>query len=102
MAACWYDRRLDVVNFFIERSCGVSTDGGATFSNSVTSTLWEPWHATDVFVDPTYMGDYDTVASDATGSTAGFLGAFQVIKKRGAAANRLLVPNPDVFAVRLQ
>jgi len=97
---CWYDRRLDPVNYQIDRYCGVSTDGGASFSNSrKSSPSWSPIHGTDNLLDPTYMGDYDGVTSDFTQHSPGFVGAFQMMNTRGGLqGNSIPVPNPDVFA----
>jgi hypothetical protein len=91
IAVCWYDRRHDSSNFMVERFCGVSTDAGATWADKRQSApSWVPLHAADFFLDPTYLGDYDTVASDFTQATSGFIGAFQFL--RGG--------NPDVRASR--
>jgi hypothetical protein len=109
VAVCFYDRRLDPQNFLIDRFCATSTNAGATWTNTRQSAQsWAPWHATDVQVNPSYMGDYDGVASDSTNSNAGFIGAFQFINEGGNGntnsqdkANAAVVPNPDVFAVKL-
>jgi hypothetical protein len=100
VAVCWYDRRLDSSNFLIDRFCGVSADAGATWKNTRRSSpSWEPIHATDVFVNPFYLGDYDSLASDFTQASSGFVGAFQFINSRGGIlGNKVLVPNPDVKA----
>jgi hypothetical protein len=101
VGVCWYDRRLDPLNFAIDRFCGVSTDAGATFTNTrQSSPSWSPIHNTDFVIAPDYMGDYDGLASDFTEGTPGFIGAFQMMNTRGGlAGNSILVPNPDVFAV---
>jgi hypothetical protein len=109
VAVCFYDRRLDPQNFLIDRFCATSTNAGATWTNTRQSTpSWAPWHATDVQVNPFYMGDYDGMASDSTNSKDGFIGAFQFINAGGNGntnsedqGNPALVPNPDVFAVKL-
>jgi hypothetical protein len=100
VAVCWYDRRLDSSNFLIDRFCGVSADAGATWKNTRRSSpSWEPIHATDVFVNPFYLGDYDSLASDFTRASSGFVGAFQFINSRGGIlGNKVLVPNSDVKA----
>ena len=96
VAVCWYDRRNDSSNFLIDRFCGVSTDAGATWSNRRhSSPSWAPIHATDVFLNPVYLGDYDSLASDFTQATPGFTGAFQFID-----GLKVLVPNPDVKATQ--
>ena len=101
IGACWYDRRLDPLNYQIDRFCGVSTDAGATWTNTrQSSPSWSPIHATDFLIDPLYMGDYDGLASDFTKSIPGFIGAFQMMNTRGGlSGNSILVPNPDVLAV---
>jgi hypothetical protein len=100
VAVCWYDRRLDSSNFLIDRFCGVSADAGATWKNTRRSSpSWEPIHATDVFVNPFYLGDYDSLAGDFTRASSGFVGAFQFINSRGGIlGNKVLVPNSDVKA----
>ena len=94
VAACFYDRAGDRFNFFVGRTCAVSENGGATFSRVRTiETMFAPMHATDTLINPLYMGDYDTLASDFTNAHSGFVGAFQVINRRA---------NPDVKAVKVE
>ena len=96
VAVCWYDRRNDPLNYKVDRFCGDSTDTGATFTNfRVTPANFMPIHGADDLVNPVYMGDYDTVASDGLKVTNGFVGAFQKISAEGGA---VLVPNSDVWA----
>jgi hypothetical protein len=96
VGVCWYDRRNDRLNFLVDRFCGHSADAGATFTNvRVTRENFPPIHGTDDLVNPSYFGDYDTVASDALKTTRGFIGAFQVVKGEG---RKTPVPNPDVKA----
>lgn len=93
VGACFYDRRLDPRNFFFDRFCAISTNGGQTWIDSrQTKSSSPPFHATDTFINPFYMGDYDGMASDFTGVNSGFLGSFQIITGRG---------DPNVFAVKL-
>ncbi len=101
IGVCWYDRRLDPLNYKIDRFCGVSTNAGLSFANSrQSSPSWEPIHGNDALGDPRYMGDYDGVASDFTQATTGFIGAFQIMNTRGGVSgNTTLQPNPDVLAV---
>ena len=98
VAACFYDRRNDPSNFRIDRFCAVSEDAGATWNNKrVTEKSFPPIHATDTFVNPVYMGDYDVLASDFTKQAGGFIGGFQFIN-----SDEVFVPNPDVKATRLR
>lgn len=93
LAACFYDRRGDSLNWFIDRVCARSTTGGVTWRNlGIANTRFAPFHATDSLINPVYMGDYDTVASDFTLAHDGIVGAFQIVTPRG---------NPNVFATRL-
>jgi hypothetical protein len=112
VAVCFYDRRLDPQNFLIDRFCATSTNAGATWTNTRQSApSWGPWHATDAQIHPFYLGDYDGMASDSTNSNAGFVGAFQFISAGGNREDGdsnsqdqgkpAAVPNPDVFAVKL-
>ena len=88
---CWYDRRGDPANFKFGRACSISTNSGLTWTqNFFVNGNWSPWHATDVLINPFYLGDYDTVASDFLLGNSGFLGAYGFVN---AAA---LVPNQDV------
>lgn len=96
VGVCWYDRRNDPLNYKVQRFCGDSFDAGASFTNiPMNPTPFAPIHATDDQVNPFYLGDYDTVSSDGFLSTAGFIGAFQIVSAQGG---KVLVPNPDVFA----
>ena len=91
LAVCYSDRRNDPNNFFIDHYCSVSHDQGMTFTDvRETPTSWEPNAATDGLLNPFYMGDYDTVTSDATRANAGFFNTFQ-IQTNG---------NPDVFGFK--
>ena len=89
IATCFYDRRNDNNNFLIDQFCAESTNGGATWINRrVTSASWPPVPGQDFVINPVYMGDYDTLATDATGTAAGFVHAWGD-NRRG---------NPDVEA----
>jgi hypothetical protein len=79
IAACYYSREFDTSNYKFDRMCATSTNNGATWSATrVTTTSSIPIHGTDVLLNPSYMGDYDTLANDETGLNSGFVGAFQV------------------------
>jgi hypothetical protein len=97
VAVCWYDRRDDPLNYKVSRYCGVSRDHGTAWKNArVDPRIWPPIHATDAFINPFYLGDYDTVASDQTQGLTGFQGAY------GNVTLRAPVPNQDVFLVHLK
>jgi hypothetical protein len=96
VGVCWYDRRDDPLNYKISRYCGVSRDYGAAWKDArVDSRIWPPIHATDAFINPLYLGDYDTVASDQTQGSTGFQGAY------GNVTLDAPVPNQDVFLIHL-
>jgi hypothetical protein len=91
VGVCWYDRRADPANLTSNRFCSVSRDGGVTWGNNVfANTNSQPWHATDAFINPFYLGDYDALASDFTMANSGFLGAYSFVNTNA------LVPNQDV------
>jgi hypothetical protein len=94
VGVCFYDRRLDALNFRVDRFCTTSTDGGLTFSANVRQTpaSFLPIHGTDGLINAVYMGDYDSPAADFTLTHEGFVSPYQV---NGAVAN------VDVRAVRV-
>ncbi len=94
IGVCWYDRQADPLNYMIGRVCAASFDQGTSWTQIAFPQTWQPIHASDGFINPYYLGDYDSVASDASGANTGFLGAFgPVISGPG-----VLVPNQDVVA----
>jgi len=94
VAICWYDRRNDPQNFQIERFCGESRNGGNDWGNfRVPITPFSPIHRQDFLINPAYMGDYDGLASDFTGKSKGFIGAFEWMSSG---------MNPDVKAYRFE
>jgi hypothetical protein len=91
VGVCFYDRRMDPLNFLIDRVCATSTDAGASWANArQTRRNFAAVPAQDLLLPRVYMGDYDTLASDFTKLNAGFIGAFGD-NSRG---------NPNVRAVR--
>jgi hypothetical protein len=77
LGVCFYDRRLDSENFLIDRECANSQDGGRTWRNHrVTKESFSPSISADLLINPVYMGDYDSVASDFLRQFSGFLGAY--------------------------
>lgn len=77
VGVCFYDRRKDPANFRIDRFCAKSKDAGASWNNRrMTAKTFAPVPAQDFLIDPFYMGDYDSVASDFTQVNSGFIGAW--------------------------
>jgi hypothetical protein len=77
IAVCFYDRRRDVNNFRIDRECAKSKNGGSSWTNNrVTANNFSTEVGQDLLVAPDYMGDFDTVATDATNQTSGFIDSF--------------------------
>ena len=92
LAVCYSDRRNDPNNFLVDHYCSISRDHGATFADMrATPFSFTPDTNTDGIINPVYMGDYDTVSSDATGANAGFFSTFQI----------QIDGNPDVFGFRV-
>ena len=74
---CYYDRHRDPNNFLIDRTCSSSTNGGSSWSGKLyTKTNFPSTVGQDVLVAPDYFGDYDSVATDKTNATAGFVDSF--------------------------
>jgi hypothetical protein len=60
--AIWFDRRHDPQNRNIETFQGVSTNGGATWTNQdISTTPWNPDHG--FFTSGAFIGDYNGIAS---------------------------------------
>ncbi|MBI2883747.1 MAG: exo-alpha-sialidase [Candidatus Methylomirabilis oxyfera] len=77
VGVCFYDRRRDPNNFFIDRECAFSKDAGTSWSNKrITKKNFPAIPGQDVLLNPLYMGDYDGLASDFTKTTSGFIGAW--------------------------
>jgi len=92
VGVCYYDRRSDPGNTVIDRFCSASFDQGATWHEQrVSFSNWLPLHASDVFLNLFYMGDYDALSSDFTLRNAGFFTTFE-IQNNG---------NPDVVGKKL-
>jgi len=91
VGVCWYDRRADPANLTSNRVCSLSRDGGVTWGNNLfANTNSQPWHATDAYINPFYLGDYDAVATDFALVNSGFVGAYGFVNLAA------LVPNQDV------
>jgi hypothetical protein len=77
IGVCFYDRRNDPLNFLIGRTCAVSING-----NSWTNLPIDPKGGPSVAnQDPLFgltdwLGDYDTLATDALNQSAGFIGGY--------------------------
>jgi hypothetical protein len=77
VGACWYDKRLDAGNFQIDRYCGRALPGGARWANLRKTTVSFPaLTLQDSLIAETYMGEYDSLASDTTKTYVGFRGAY--------------------------
>ena len=77
VAIYFYDRRNDPRNFLIDRYCANSTNGGASFTNTrITTQSFPSVTAQDFVLEPTYMGDYDTLTTDRLGLHTGFIGSY--------------------------
>jgi hypothetical protein len=78
IGVCWYDRHRDANNFLIDRFCGKSTDGGASWTKArLTATSYASVVNQDLLIASDYMGDYDEITAQATGGvTSGFMGSF--------------------------
>jgi hypothetical protein len=91
VAVCWYDRRVDSMNWQYQRYCAESS--GGPFANFIASSAVNiPTHGNDSVVNPVYAGDYDGLTSDFL-KAPGFIGAFMSITGQA---------NPDVKAVSFQ
>ena len=76
IAICFYDRRNDPTNFRIDRYCASSNYGKNWTNSRITSSNFPTVVGQDVLLAPDYMGDYDTMTSDALNRHAGFVGGF--------------------------
>jgi hypothetical protein len=74
----FYDRRNDDRNFLIDSFVARSFDGGATWHNiRATKASFAPITGSqDLFVSPNYMGDYNAIAADTTGTFPGVITAW--------------------------
>lgn len=97
VAVCWFDRSADPENYLIGRSCGLSRNQGATWTDRpVTHDHWPPIKATDLFDTAGTFGDYNQITSDFLKNHSGFLGAYNSVSTRD-----VLAPNQDVFLINL-
>jgi hypothetical protein len=76
IAICFYDRRRDAANFRIDRFCASSQAGQNWTNNRITVTQFPTIVGQDVLMAPDYMGDYDTLSSDALDRHPGFVGGY--------------------------
>jgi hypothetical protein len=82
VAVCYYDRHNDPNNFLIERYCATSSNGSSWSTTAVAAPAsglppgWPSVVNQDIMVASDYMGDYDTLAADVSGTASGFVGAF--------------------------
>jgi len=77
VAICWSDRRNDPQNLNIERFCAESKSGLEWTNFRVPIAPFAPHNHQDLLIAFNYMGDYDGLTSDFTGTNSGFIGAFQ-------------------------
>jgi len=97
VAVCWFDRRADPENYLIGRSCSLSRDQGATWTDRpVTHDHWPPIKATDLFDTGGTFGDYNQLTSDFEKIYPGFLGAYNSV-----TTTNVPVPNQDIFLISL-
>lgn len=74
----YYDRRMDSRNFLIDVYYAKSTNAGVKWTDSrITTKNFAPIHFNDAVVNPIYMGDYVSLASDVSNTTPGFVGAWE-------------------------
>ncbi len=77
LGVCFYDRRADGNNLFLQRYCAYSTDYGTTWNEiKVGNAKSAPLHDQDMLTAVQSIGDYDTLAVDKLKLNEGFLGAF--------------------------
>jgi len=87
---CFYDRRRDPNNFLIDRYCATSTNNGKSWRNTkITRTNFASLVGQDLLVAPDYMGEYDSIATDGTGQSAGFIDSYST----NAAGNPNIATN---------
>ena len=74
----YHDRRRDARNLLIDTFLARSDDGGSSFSEERLTSRSFPaiTGSQDLLVNPRYMGDYITVAHDATGGRSGVIVAW--------------------------
>ncbi len=93
VAVCYYDRAVGAspTNFLIQRTCSESVNGASWSATAFGSAFPSASNQDKVLYPDDYMGDYDTLAVNGTGtSAAGFLGSY------GDNSNG----NPNVSAVQ--
>jgi hypothetical protein len=77
IGVCFYDRRRDPSNFLIDWECATSKDAGISWKNKkMTKNNFPAVPSQDLLLNPSYMGDYDGLASDFTKTNSGFIGAW--------------------------
>ncbi len=91
LAVCYSDRRNDPGNNQVDHYCSLSADQGTTFIDvRETPASFNPSHFNDAYINSWYMGDYDVVTSDKSGTNRGFFNSFQMVTNT----------NPDVYGFR--
>jgi hypothetical protein len=95
VAACWYDRRNDPQNYQFERFCAESTNRGTSWTEfRIPGSLSTPVVLQDVLFQGTNsMGENDSLTTDFSGHSPGFIGGFQWMS---------FGMNPDVKEVKFR
>jgi hypothetical protein len=76
IGVCFYDRRNDINNFLIGRTCAVSKNGKTWTNIQIQAKGSPPIPNQDDFGIHNWLGDYDTLANDALNRSAGFIGGY--------------------------
>jgi hypothetical protein len=97
VGVCYYDRRRDKTNFFIDRRCARSQDGGRHWASTrITERPFLPTTLQDFAVAFGDQGDYDTLTGDFLQGSAGLLGAYadNALGNQDVKSNRLSADAP--------
>ena len=98
LGICYYDRRRDDTNFFIDRRCARSDDGGHHWEGTrVNHTSFPSTQFQDFAIAFGYQGDYDTLTGDFLKRSSGLLGAYadNTLGSQDVKSNRLSGDSDD-------
>jgi len=98
LGICYYDRRRDDTNFFIDRRCARSDDGGRHWeSTRVNRKSFLSTQFQDFAIAFGYQGDYDTLTGDFLKRSSGLLGAYadNTLGSQDVKSNRLSGESDD-------